>query len=63
MIKMIRMIRMINSERMPFSLDLRLESDESRDFEFSQGATRFRFYAYRFERPAFWTVKRGVLHP
>ena len=46
---------------MAFSSDLRLESDEKRDSEFSHGATRFRFYAYRFERPAFWTVKRGVL--
>ena len=54
--KMIRMIRMINSEKVPFSSDLRLESDEKRDFEFSHGATRFRFYAYKFERAAFWMV-------
>ena len=56
MIRMIRMIRTFRKGKVPFSSDLRLESDEKRDFEFSHGATRFRFHAYKFERAAFWMV-------
>ena len=45
----IETIEAIESGKLNFESHLRLESDEKRDFEFSQGATRFRFYAYIFE--------------
>ena len=47
--EMIETIETIESGKLNFESHLRLESDEKRDFEFSHGATRFRFHAYKFE--------------
>ncbi len=48
MIETIDTIETIESGKLNFESHLRLESDEKRDFEFSHGATRFRFHAYKF---------------